>query len=143
MLLTIGCSFGPGAALEDTGVSAVLGAAIASLAPSLGPTPFLFVLFLFTSALSCVVSNAATVILLYHVLRKVHVDGLRPTQTMLVLMIGASCAFSTPIGYQTNLMVMKPGAYRFGDFALLGLPLTALVGLVVAALTAALPEAWL
>jgi len=37
-------------------------------------------------------------------------------------------------------MVMKPGAYRFGDFALLGLPLTALVGLVVAALTAALPD---
>ena len=81
--------------------------------------------------------------MLYHVLRKVRVDGLRPAQPMLVLMIGATCAFSTPIGCQTNRMVMRPGAYRFGDYARLGLPLTVFIGFVVATLTAAMPEAWL
>ena len=89
-------------------------------------------------------SNTATIVMLYHVLRKVHVDGLRPAQIMIVLMIGATCAFSTPIvGCQTNLMVMRPGAYRFCDYASLGLPLTILVGFVVATLTTAMPEAWL
>ena len=38
----------------------------------------------------------------------------------MLLMIGASCAFSTPIGYQTNLMVLEPGGYRFLDYARFG-----------------------
>jgi di/tricarboxylate transporter len=49
----------------------------------------------------------------------------------MVLMSGASCAFITPAGFQTNLMVQGPGGYTFADFAKVGLPLTVLVGIVV------------
>jgi len=78
-----------------------------------GPLPFLGAVFLFTSALSCLVSNAACVVLVYGVLKDLHDGGglaaLRPAQVMLAMMMGASASFATPIGYQTNLMVLQPG----------------------------------
>ena len=46
------------------------------------------------------------------------------------LMVGVSCSFISPVGYQTNLMVYGPGKYGFMDYARLGLPLTVLVGVI-------------
>ena len=40
---------------------------------------------------------------------------------------GAGCDFLTPIGHQCNTLVMGPGGYRFGDYARLGLPLSAII----------------
>ena len=45
----------------------------------------------------------------------------------MAVMMGASSSFSSPIGYQTNLMVMGPGGYRFGDYVRIGLPLDLLL----------------
>ena len=45
----------------------------------------------------------------------------------LAVAFGASCSFATPIGYQTNLLVMGPGHYRFRDFVTGGLPLVFIV----------------
>jgi di/tricarboxylate transporter len=53
---------------------------------------------------------------------------------LVTLMVGASASFSTPIGYQTNLMVFNVGGYRFADFVRIGIPLTLLVGVVTVAL---------
>ena len=49
---------------------------------------------------------------------------------VIILMLGTSYAFINPAGYQTNLMVLDPGGYTFGDFARVGVPLTLLVGVV-------------
>ena len=49
---------------------------------------------------------------------------------LMAVAVGASCAFLTPIGHQSNTLVMGPGGYRFGDYLNLGLPLTLLVALV-------------
>ena len=49
----------------------------------------------------------------------------------LMLMLGASAAFATPIGYQTNLMVLSRGGYRFFDFTFIGAILTIFVGVVI------------
>ncbi|EOD34719.1 hypothetical protein EMIHUDRAFT_111101 [Emiliania huxleyi CCMP1516] len=112
-----------------------------------GPLPFLGAVFLFTSALSCLVSNAACVVLVYGVLKDLHDGGglaaLRPAQVMLAMMMGASASFATPIGYQTNLMVLQPGGYSFADFARLGVPLTLSTALCAAASIYSLPASWL
>ena len=57
----------------------------------------------------------------------------------ITLMIAASASFSTPIGYQTNLMVYSPGKYRFVDFMKMGIPLTVLIGLITVLLV---PLVW-
>ena len=49
----------------------------------------------------------------------------------MILMSGASCAFINPAGFQTNLMVQRPGGYIFSDFVKVGFPLTLIVGAVV------------
>ena len=53
----------------------------------------------------------------------------------IILMVGASCSFISPMSYQTNLMVYGPGGYSFGDFVKAGVPLSVLVGVITVALT--------
>jgi len=62
-----------------------------------------------------------------------------PMPFVVAIMIAASAAFATPIGYQTNLMVFGPGAYRFGDYLRFGLPLNLLVMAVALTL---IPMVW-
>ena len=57
-------------------------------------------------------------------------QGFDPKFAAVVVMVGASASFATPIGYQTNLMVPGPGGYRFVDFVRIGLPLGILTGIV-------------
>jgi di/tricarboxylate transporter len=54
--------------------------------------------------------------------------GVDPMPFILAIMVGASCGFITPIGYQTNLMVYGPGGYKFIDYMRLGTPLNIVVG---------------
>ena len=49
--------------------------------------------------------------------------GLDPMAFVYAVIFGASCSFASPIGYQTNLLVMAPGHYRFADFMRAGTPL--------------------
>jgi di/tricarboxylate transporter len=53
----------------------------------------------------------------------------------ITLMIANSCAFITPTGYQTNLMVWRPGGYSFVDFVRIGVPMTLIVGVMTVFLT--------
>jgi di/tricarboxylate transporter len=52
-----------------------------------------------------------------------------PKVFAVAVVFAANCSFATPIGYQTNLMVMGPGHYRFADFVRAGLPLTLILWL--------------
>ena len=62
-------------------------------------------------------------------------SGMNPMPFVIVVMIGASCGFATPIGYQTNLMVYGPGGYKFSDYLRVGIPLDILVGIVTVIMT--------
>jgi di/tricarboxylate transporter len=56
--------------------------------------------------------------------------GLDPRPVLILVMLGASFGFATPIGYQCNLLVYGPGGYRFADFLRIGIPLNLLCGVV-------------
>ncbi len=58
---------------------------------------------------------------------------------VIAIIMGATSSFATPIGYQTNLMVMGPGGYQFNDFLKIGVPLSLLVWLTSVLL---IPRIW-
>ncbi|MDA3873720.1 MAG: anion permease, partial [Kiritimatiellae bacterium] len=85
-------------------------------------------LLLSTALLSNVVNNAAAAILAAPIaVDLAHASGTHPDPFLMAVAVGASCAFLTPIGHQSNTLVMEPGGYRFGDYWRMGLPLTLVV----------------
>lgn len=117
-----------GQALETSGGSQLIADALLSVGQSLPAAATLALLMVSVMLISNVVNNAAAAVLAAPVAislargMDVSVDPF-----LMAVAIGASCAFLTPIGHQSNTLVMAPGGYRFGDYWRLGLPLTILV----------------
>ncbi|PNH02187.1 putative sulfur deprivation response regulator, partial [Tetrabaena socialis] len=89
------------------------------------------VVYVTTSLLTALLSNGAAVTLMWPVARDLAKQaGINIKGPLYALMVGASSDFSTPIGYQTNLMVSGPGGYRFLDYTRFGLPLQLISGLI-------------
>ena len=128
VLLLIACSFSLGLAMQKTGAaSAIAATAIHILEPG-GNITILFGLYALTALLSSIISNAATVTLMFPIAYEfVELKGLPFKAMVYTLMLAGSSCFATPIGYQTNLMVMGPGGYNFMDFVKFGLPMTVLL----------------
>ena len=139
VLTTIAAAFALGAALEITGVATATAAALADWA---GDTPSmsLLVIYVITAAFTAVITNNAAVVLAYPIAMGMADSlGFSPTPFAVTVMMAGSASFATPIGYQTNLMVMGPGGYRFSDYVRIGLPMT-VISAVVALLV--IPRAW-
>lgn len=127
VLITIAASFALGAALQKTGVAAMLAEGMVSLS---GGRPWLLLVltYLTVSMLTeLVTNNAAAIIMVPLALAITQEAGLDPQAFMFAIMIAASSSFATPLGYQTNLMVYGPGAYRFSDFLRAGIPMNIVV----------------
>ncbi|KIQ68700.1 Di- and tricarboxylate transporter [Wenxinia marina DSM 24838] len=123
-----------GAGLERSGAVQI---AVDWLAPWLSDLPpYLLVLcvYLIASTLTEVVSNNAVAVILTPVaLGLAQTLGVDPRPLIVAVMFGASAAFATPIGYQTNTLVYGPGGYKFVDFLKVGVPLNLLTALTAAA----------
>jgi di/tricarboxylate transporter len=131
VLLAIASSFAIGTALEKTGAAAALGHGLVGFAEGAGPIGILAAIYLATAVLTELITNNAAAALMFPIAAATAQDAgmdLRPF--LFILMLAASASFSTPIGYQTNLMVMGPGGYRFGDFLRFGIPLQIVLGIV-------------
>lgn len=117
-----------GRALETTGGSGLIASGLLAAAGTLPPAATLALLMGSVMLLSNVVNNAAAAVLAAPVAVAV-ARGLEssPDPFLMAVAVGASCAFLTPIGHQSNTLVMEPGGYRFGDYWRMGLPLSALV----------------
>ena len=129
-ILTIASSFALGAALEKTGVAAVLAEHIVQFSGG-QPWLMLVLMYLAVSLLTEVITNnAAAVVMVPIALAMTKQAGIDPEPFVLGIMMAASASFATPIGYQTNLMVYGPGGYKFADFLRVGVPMNLFVGLV-------------
>ena len=92
----------------------------------------LLVVFLFTTLLTEVLSNAATVAMVIPIAGQLATGLEQPPMAFIyAVLFGASQSFLSPVGYQTNLMVFGPGRYRFLDVPRYGLPLTVVMTLTV------------
>ncbi|SFN18649.1 SLC13 family permease [Marinobacter pelagius] len=117
-----------GRALETTGGAEVIATQILAIAQGQAPWMVLTIILVGSMLLSNVVNNAAAAILVAPIALGIAAQlGLASDATLMAVAIGASCAFLTPIGHQSNALVMEPGGYRFGDYWRLGLPLSVIV----------------
>ncbi len=131
----IGAAFALAAALETTGGAKLLAGAAVSLVEGKGPVALLSMLFLLTALLTNLLSNQATAALMTPItISAAQAIGADPVPFLYGLIFALNCSFATPIAYQTNLLVLGPGNYRFGDFLLGGLPLIVLLWLTYTAL---------
>jgi di/tricarboxylate transporter len=127
-LIVIAASFGIGAALENSGVAAMMGSAIVDGFRGAGPLVVLLAVTLATVTLTELITNNAAAVLMFPIAMAAATEvGADPRPFAISLAVAASASFLTPIGYQTNTMVYGPGGYRFGDYFRLGMPLTVVV----------------
>jgi di/tricarboxylate transporter len=131
VIVLLGAMFPLGHALESTGGAQLIAEKLLLLSAHLSPMATLAVIMVGTMLLSNVINNAAAAVLMAPIAitlargMSISVDPL-----LMSVAVGASCAFLTPVGHQSNALVMAPGGYRFGDYWRLGLPLSILVTLV-------------
>lgn len=121
-----------GAALQHSGAIALIVDGVAPTLMSLPPSVVVLVVFLMTSTFTEIVSNNAVAVIMTPLAIGLGTAlGLDPRPLVVAVMVAASCAFATPIGYQTNTLVYGPGGYRFTDFTRIGLPLNVSMALIV------------
>ncbi|RLA17768.1 MAG: SLC13 family permease, partial [Gammaproteobacteria bacterium] len=131
VLVVIGASIAIGTAVQKSGLADLV-ANYLILSGSEQPNLALVKLFLLTALFTAVLSNAAAAVILFPVaIAGSEALGVSLMPFVVTLMISASASFATPIGYQTNLMVMGPGGYRFSDFLKIGIPMTLVMGVIV------------
>ncbi|MFP3977165.1 MULTISPECIES: SLC13 family permease [Marinobacter] len=120
-----------GQAMESTGGAALIASQMLVLGEHLSIASVLVMILVGTSLLSNVVNNAAAAIVVAPIALSLASELQMPSDAVLMAVaVGASCAFMTPIGHQSNALVMEPGGYEFGDYWRLGLPLTIIVTIV-------------
>lgn len=141
ILVTIASAFAISKAMQNSGMAD----AVARFAIGLSndhPNPYLLlgVVFVITNLFTELMTNNAAAALSFPISLAIaqHL-GVSPTPFFVVICIAASASFSTPIGYQTNLIVQGIGNYRFSDFVRVGLPLN-IIALLLSVLL--VPSIW-
>jgi len=111
-------------ALRETGGAAFVAHGMVAVFDGLGPLVILSMLFLMAALMTNVISNNAVAVLFTPIaIDLANEVGSTPMLFAIAMVFAANCSFASPMGYQTNLLVMGPGHYKFQDFVRSGLPL--------------------
>ncbi|MBE9604766.1 SLC13 family permease [Acetobacteraceae bacterium H6797] len=131
ILVMLGALIPVSEALQKTGGTELIGAWLSHIATGLPAWGAMALILAAAMAVTPFLNNAATVLVMAPIAATFADQlGYRPEAFLMAVAVGAGCDFLTPIGHQCNTLVMGPGGYRFGDYARLGAPLSALVLLV-------------
>lgn len=132
LIFVIAGSIALGLALEQSGAAGFFAEQLVALSRG-NMLATIAALYFATFVLTELLSNATAAALIFPIALNAATaesGGFDPKFAAIIVMIGASASFATPIGYQTNLMVQAPGGYRFSDYVKIGLPLGLLTGAV-------------
>ena len=122
-----------GRAFDEAGGSDAIAAALGWLLSGAPLFVMLAVIVAVTMLLTVFLNNVATALVMAQVgVGAATTLGINPDAALLAVLVGSSCDFLTPIGHQNNLLVMRPGNYRFSDYPKVGLPLSVLAVLITA-----------
>lgn len=128
IIILLGAMIPVGEALEMTGGAQLIANSLLNVSSIMPATGTLVIALVATMFLSDLVNNAAAVVLMAPIgIRVAQGLGVSVDPFLIAIAIGASCAFLTPIGHQSNTLVMGPGGYKFGDYWRMGLLLEILV----------------
>ncbi len=128
LLVLIGSLIPVSEAMQTTGATDILAGWLSAVAAPLPAYGALTVVLVAGMAVTPFLNNAATVLVMAPITAQfAHSLGYNPDPFLMAVALGAACDFLTPIGHQSNMLVMGPGGYRFGDYWRLGLPLSILV----------------
>lgn len=117
-----------GEALRTTDGTGLIAQAVVGMNGTLPVWGILVLILAVTMALTSVINNAATAVVMAPIAASVAAQvSASPDPFLMAVAIGASSAFLTPIGHQSNTLVMGPGGYKFGDYWRMGLPLQILI----------------
>ncbi len=131
VIVLLGAMIPVGEAFESTGAADLVTRHILSLGGTFPVWATLTAIMVITIILSSVINNAATVVLMAPIGISI-AQGLEASADpfLMAIAIGASCSFLTPIGHQSNTLVMGPGGYKFSDYWRMGLPLEIIIVLI-------------
>ncbi len=131
IIILLGAMIPVGEALETSGGAQLIANGILQISDQLPPIFSLSILLISTMFLSDLVNNAAAIVLMAPIgISIANGLGVSVDPYIIAIAIGASCAFLTPIGHQSNTLVMGPGGYHFGDYWRMGLLLEIIIVLV-------------
>lgn len=138
--LMVGTSLALGTAISLTGAASFISDSIINSFGNSSPEMILSAFFLVVALFTNTLSNSACAILFTPIGVGLAINlGIDPRIFAITCLFACNCSFATPIGYQTNLLVMGPGQYQFSDFVKAGLPLVVLIWLTF---TFAAPFYW-
>lgn len=128
IFLLIGAALAMGASLQATGGASFLAMALVDALAGASTAVMLSAFFIMIAFLTNILSNNATAVLFTPIAINVAMElGVDPFIFVTAVIFAANCSFATPMGYQTNLLVLAPGNYRFVDFMKVGVPLIILL----------------
>ncbi|MFC4870725.1 SLC13 family permease [Negadavirga shengliensis] len=131
LLLILVCSLAIGVALKNSGAASLMVDGMLWMTDGAGVMFSISLLFVLTLVLTSMITNAAAVSIMFPMAMEMAIRLEAPFAAFfLAIAFAASGDFMTPIGYQTNLMIMGPGNYKFKDYFKIGLPLTIIYTLV-------------
>ncbi len=140
VIVLLGAMIPLGTALQETGAAQLIGGSILMISGEVGGLVMLAVVLTMTMAITPVLNNAATVVIMAPIAISIATSmAVSPDPFLIAVAIGASCDFVTPFGHHNNTIIMGPGGYRFGDFWRVGLGLEVVVLLVALAV---IPVVW-
>ena len=124
IVTTIGAALALGVAMQETGGAQFIAGGLVRALEGAGPATVLSLFFLVVAGLSNVISTKTAAVLFtpiaIDIAREMNVP---PHAFAVAVVFAANCSFASPLGYQTNLLVLGPGHYRFVDFVRAGVPL--------------------